>query len=271
VEIEGTLNNGQISIINPWISPQAKGKWKNQYFSNQKVESNHLFKASLSRGLYPFYIDPFDIFLPLDESFIYNISHLGENAKKHWKYIQKIYREVNNKDLFEVGINYRNKLCRNSQVRKSQRKPYKIVFPNAKRLMAAVIEDPKGITFIDSTLYYFGTENKEEAFYLCGILNIRELRKSVKTISDTRHHHKRPLYFHIPRYVGTKSQCRIATLSEECYHIVKNYVISETKPKMKHIKKLIETKYEIIKKLGLEILNDTKGTKVIKEYLLKKR
>lgn len=271
VEIEGTLNDGQFSIINPWISPQAKGKWKNQYFSNQKVESNHLFKASLSRGLYPFYIDPFDIFLPLDESFIYNISHLGKNAKKHWKYIQEVYREVNDKDLFEVGINYRNKLCRNSQVRKSQRKPYKIVFPNAKRLMAAVIEDPKGITFIDSTLYYFGTENKEEAFYLCGILNIRELRKSVKTISDTRHHHKRPLYFHIPRYVGTKSQSRIANLSEECYHIVRDYVISEEKPKMKHIKKLIEKKYEIIKKLGLEILNNTMGTKVIKEYLLKKR
>lgn len=49
--------------------------------------------------------------------------------------------------------------------------------------------------YIDSTLYYYGTENESEAYYICGMLNIPDLYRSIKLISDTRHHHKRPLYF----------------------------------------------------------------------------
>ncbi|MFO8017539.1 MAG: N-6 DNA methylase [Promethearchaeia archaeon] len=269
VQILDTIEKGRISLIDPWISPQAKGKWKERYYTRERVESKHLFKATLSRGLYPFYIDPYDIFLPLDDHLEYKVSNIGPFARKHWKFIKKIYAKINEKDLFEVGINYRHKLCKNNKVREAQRKPYKIVFPNAKRLMAAVIEDPEGTTFVDSTLYYFGTEIKEEAFYLCGMLNIRELRKSVKTISDTRHHHKRPLYFNIPQYQGTKIQNNIARLSKECYEIVKKYVKSEGKPRARNIRKIIEDKYNQIRNLGLKILNEKEGMKVIKEYLIK--
>jgi hypothetical protein len=269
VNILDTLEGSRLSVITPWISPQAKGRWKEKFFTRERVESKQLFRATLSRGLYPFYIDPYDIFLPFDENLKYNPSEIGPFSRKHWRKIKKVYRDINDKDLFEVGINYRNKLCNtNNEVRESQRKHFKIVFPNAKRLMAAVIEDLEGKTFVDSTLYYLGTESKEEAFFLCGLLNIRDLRKSVKTVSDTRHHHKRPLYFNIPRYTGSKTQKEIAKLSEECFEIVKEYVHSKEKPRNSKIRSLVQDKYERIRELGLEVLNTEGGTKVVKEYLI---
>ena len=122
------------------------------------------------------------LILPLNEKLVYNLSSLGPFAKKHWKLLESIYQEKLDKDLFNVGINYRNKLCVNGKVRKSQRFPFKVVFPNAKTLMSAVVEDPKSRIFIDSTIYYFGTNDELEAYYICGMLNIPELRKSVKII-----------------------------------------------------------------------------------------
>lgn len=268
VNIISKTEEGRISLIDPWISPQAKGKWKKKYYTRTRVESAHLFKATLSRELYPFYIKPYDIFLPLDKDLAYNINNLGPFAKTHWNVIRVIYSKEKGDDLFEVGINYRHKLCYNNQVKEEQKKSYKIVFPNAKKLMAAVIEDPKGTIFIDSTLYYLGTEKKEEAFYLCGMFNIKNLRKSVKTISDTRHHHKRPLYFHIPQYTGSMEQKEIAQLSEQCYQIVKQYAHSEDSPKMSTINTLISEYYQRIRELGLQILNAVEGTHIIQEYLL---
>ncbi len=268
INVIDTVEGGEFSIIDPWISPQAKGKWKKKYFTRERVESKHLFKATLSRGLYPFYIEPYNIFLPFNEQFEYTPSELGAFARKHWKTIMNVYRKFTDKDLYEVGINYRHKLCKKGRVKEEQRKHYKIVFPNAKRLMAAVVVDPKGTTFIDSTLYYLGTDNKEEAFYLCGLLNIRELRKSVKTISDTRHHHKRPLYFNLPRYIGTDVQKQIASLSEDCYNIIKRNRDSSDILKNSTVKNWIGEKYQEIRALGLKILNAEEGTQIIKEYLL---
>ena len=66
-EVVNTIQEGKISIIIPWVSPQAKGIWKKSYYKNQRVESENIFKATLSRGLYPFCIIPYNIFLPLDQ------------------------------------------------------------------------------------------------------------------------------------------------------------------------------------------------------------
>lgn len=253
-----------LCVIDPWISPQAKGKWKRKYFSQEKVECKYLFKATLSRGLYPFYINPYDVFLPLNDELKYNPTHLGPFAQEHWTQISSIYEEINEKDLFSRGINYRNKLCKKNRVRAEQRKPYKVVFPNAKTLMAAVIKDPKGQIFIDSTLYYYGTENEKEAYYLCGMLNIRDLYKSVKLISDTRHHHKRPLYFYIPEFQETDTQLRIASLAQQCTSIVEKYLVEGNKPRVSQIwNKTAHIRREI-NNLGLTILTSVEGIDVLR-------
>jgi len=265
-ELDNVIHEGKLSIIRPWISPLAKGKWKKAYYKSVRVETENIFKTTLSRGLYPFYIEVYDTFLPLNEKLEYEIGKLGPFSRKHWNNISNIYERENKNDLFEVGINYRNKLCVNNRVKASQRMHLKVVFPNAKSLMAAVITDPKSRIFVDSTLYYYGTVNEQEAYYLSGMLNIRKLSETVKAIADTRHHHKRPLYFSISRFSGNKEQLIIAQLSRECEEIVKNYVISTEKLSLNTIYNLIEEKLSQIEQLGLKYLNSAENQEILKEY-----
>ncbi|MBY9006179.1 MAG: hypothetical protein KGD63_05430, partial [Candidatus Lokiarchaeota archaeon] len=265
-EVANTIQNGKIAIINPWISPQAKGVWKKSYYKNQRVETNCLYQATLSRQLYPFYIKPYTIFLPLNKNYAYSVSTLGPFNRKHWKNIKEIYHRELKKNLFEIGINYRNKLCTNNIVKKNQRMPYKVVFPNAKKLCSAVINDPKGRVFVDSTIYYYGTKDKSEAYYLCGMLNIPELSKSVKIISDTRHHHKRPLYFNIPKFQNTEKQLKIASLSELCSEVVEKYIKTSDKVKELEIYTLIKDNLDEIRKIAINIINSVESLPVIQEY-----
>jgi len=264
VHILNNKKDQDLCVIEPWISPQAKGKWKKKYYSQQKVECKYLFKATLSRGLHPFYIKPFNVFLPLNDQLEYIPSDLNPFARNHWCKISSVYQELNEKDLFTRGINYRNKLCKKKSVRAEQRKPYKVVFPNAKTLMAAVIKDPNCRVFVDSTLYYYGTENQKEAYYLCGLLNIRDLYKSVKLISDTRHHHKRPLYFNIPQFRETDIQLKIASLTQQCTTIVENYIAEGNKPSVSQIWKKTAHKRREITNLGLSLLTSVEGIDVLR-------
>ncbi|MHA1687838.1 MAG: N-6 DNA methylase [Promethearchaeota archaeon] len=268
VNILSKTNEGKIAIIDPWISPQAKGFWKNKHFSRARIESENLFKATLSRGLYPYYIELRDIFLPLNSKLEYKPETLGPYSRNHWRNIKAIYEKETGSDLFEVGINYRNKLCKENKVKEEQRKPYKVIFPNAKSLMAAVIKDQNSRIYVDSTLYYFGTKNEEEAYYLCGMLNISKLKKSTKIISDTRHHHKRPLYFNIPKYNGSKKQVEIARLAKKCSDIVGRFIKSGEKRKSAVIQELIRDDHRKIHEIGINILKSAEGTQIIKEYLL---
>ncbi|TXT65698.1 MAG: hypothetical protein BAJALOKI1v1_390018 [Promethearchaeota archaeon] len=269
VEIIDEAQKGDIVFIDPWISPQAKGAWKKPFFSNVQVEKQHLFKATLSRGLYPYFISLFHVFLPLDNILRYKPDNLAPLSKKHWIKIKNVYQNQKGKDLFDWGINYRNKLCTNGEVRKSQRYPYKVVFPNAKTLMAAVIEDPSSEIFIDSTLYYYGTDNKDEAYYICGMLNIPKLYESVKAISDTRHHHKRPLYFNIPKFINLQEQQKIAHLAQKCSKLIKKRFLNTKKDlTLSTIKKVIKNPQQEINRMGTQILNSAEKIIIIREYLL---
>ncbi|MHA1499977.1 MAG: N-6 DNA methylase, partial [Promethearchaeota archaeon] len=267
--VVNVIEQGKLSLIDPWISPQAKGVWKKRYYNNVRVETENIFQATLSRKLYPFYIKPFSIFLPLDANYQFKPSKIGPFSRKHWNTIKEIYKKHTNNDLFEVGINYRNKLYTNRTVRRSQREQYKVVFPNAKRLISAVIKDPEGRIYIDSTLYYYGAESEEEAYYICGMLNIPELYKSVKMISDTRHHHKRPLYFNIPKFNRSNDQLKIAGISKSCHDQVNQLVENNEKVKEKEIFDLIEDKLRTIQDLGLKLLKSPDSQDIIKGYMLK--
>ncbi|MHA1526159.1 MAG: hypothetical protein ACTSQD_03935, partial [Promethearchaeota archaeon] len=195
-------------------------------------------------------------------------SNIGPFSRKHWNSLQNIYQREINKDLFTVGINYRNKLCTNNKVRDSQLKQYKVVFPNAKKLMAAVINDPKGRIYVDSTLYYYGTKSEDEAYYLCGMLNIPDLYTSVKVISDTRHHHKRPLYFNIPIFENNDIQLQISSISKKCAKVMENYISKAEKIKENDINDLLSDQLNRIREIGLSILTSVDGNQIIKEYLI---
>ncbi len=143
---------------------------------------------------------------------------------------------------------------------------YKVIFPNAKKLTSAVIYDPEGKIYIDSALYYYGTESEVEAHYLCGMLNIPLLATSVKSISDTRHHHKRPLYFNIKKFNASEDQLAIANLSQICHELMKEYSSNHEKLKELEYFSIIHENLKQIDEIGLKTLRAEAGEKIIREY-----
>ena len=89
----------------------------------------------------------------------------------------------------------------------------------------------------------------------------------MKTISDTRHHHKRPLYFNIPKFTASEDQMAISHLSQTCHEKMKNY--SDTHEKIKELEyyPIIQEDLKKIEEIGLEILRAKTGEKIIKEFL----
>ena len=134
--------------------------------------------------------------------------------------------------------------------------------------MSAVIRDPEGRFFVDSTIYYYGTEDEDEAYYLCGMFNVPNLFTSVKAIADTRHHHKKPLYFNIPKFINDDAQLQISRLSKQCSKMVEDYVSSAAKIELSVINDLIKDNLDKIQSLGIKILTSIEGKKIIKEYEL---
>ena len=101
------------------------------------------------------------------------------------------------------------------------------------------------------------------------MLNIPELYKSVKMISDTRHHHKRPLYFNIPNFTSSKDQLKIASVSKSCHDQVKLLVENNDKVNEGEIYNLIGDNLRNIQNIGLKILKSAESQEIVKEYLLK--
>ena len=64
-------------------------------------------------------------------------------------------------------------------------------------------------------------------------------------ISDTRHHHKRPLYFNISKFNGSKEKLKISRLSKACSKIVEDYVKHNEKVKEVELKGLIRLRYSL--------------------------
>ena len=101
------------------------------------------------------------------------------------------------------------------------------------------------------------------------MLNVPTLSKSVKMISDTRHHHKRPLYFNIPKFVSSKEQLQISELSKVSSKIVENYINNHERIKESELNEYIKDNINQIQDLGINILKSKEGEEVIKEYLYK--
>ena len=88
-------------------------------------------------------------------------------------------------------------------------------------------------------------------------------------ISDTRHHHKRPLYFNISKFNGSKEQLKISRLSKACSKIVEDYVNHNEKVKEAELKGLIQEKLNQIEDIGLKMLRSKETLGIVKEYFFK--
>ena len=178
----------------PDIYSRAKKNWK-YYFQNKKIEANFQYKTFLNKDLIPFLLRrKRNVFLPVNNQFKFNFEYL-----KQYTYAMNFYNEMN--DIYQAkkkktsnietlfsNLNYWNKLSK-----QIDNKNYITVYnASGSNLKAVVINNVKNKIVVGSENYYFSTDSKEEAYYLCAILNTPILSKNIKLIKSSRHIHKRP-------------------------------------------------------------------------------
>ncbi len=225
---------------------QAKNPWKNIKLEGV-VEKRFIFNVYTSTELIPFgTLEPNTAILPIEpnnekyriiqKEDAYSNGYIGlakwlGKCEELWnklavKYVSRgmsIYDRLN----YQRGLTSQNPKTK-----------YIVVYPtSATYLVGAVIEnshDKKVI--IDTKLYYFSTQNKEEAFYLSAILNTSLLDQLIKPLQSKgsfgpRDIHKKPLEFYIPKFDETNPiHTELAKIAIDASKKVANLLPNLTKP-----------------------------------------
>lgn len=206
------------------------------------IEKDFLYTTLLSTDIVPFgHLDFRIVILPLiqeDESYsiikeadaskkgYIHLSKWLHKAQKYWE--EKRGEKAESIDVVE-WINYRNKLTEQRQAK------YKVLYPTSATYLCSCVVEKKGIKIevegqefelqdfiVETTEYYFETDKKAEAFYLCSILNsptVDELIKPMqaKGLFGPRHIHKKIWELPIPEFnPSNENHLKLARLGEEC-------------------------------------------------------
>jgi hypothetical protein len=240
------------------VISRAKQNWKIP-FKPTKIEKNFRFITFLNKDLVPFCIKRFrNVFLPVErDDFELHLNKLEANplANKFYKEQDKVYKNHKKatssiNTLFE-NLNYWNKLTK-----QSENKSFVVVYnASGSNLKSAVIINTKRKIIIGSENYYFSTSSQYEAYYLSAILNSPVLSKNIKIIKSSRHIHKRPFSFAIPRYDDTNSIHRSLGTKAKKYHtVVQDLVLNNPKISTAKIRMFIHPKLNKMDSLVNEIV-----------------
>jgi methylase of polypeptide subunit release factors len=204
VNIESKMGENLVEIT-PYMGFQSKSPWNRRPFKRTKIESKYIFKVVKSTDLIPFCVlKTHKVFLPIDyKDLNYYPEDLEKYAQSHFRFINNYFKNNQKsgakiKDLWKQ-INHLNKLTNPKQKGK-----IKIVF-NAIGSIAkgSVLKES---VIIDTSLYYYTTNNLNEAYFLAAIINSPLITDSVKMFGSVgasgslRNIHKHPLDFPIPIY-----------------------------------------------------------------------
>jgi len=203
--IVNVKESDKILIISPDVDSIKQGKppWNKVFYKEESIENNFHFKTFLNKDLVPFDIKKIrNIFLPVNEKLNFSKKYIEKlpYGEKFYNKINNFYKkfkkETSNINTLFDNLNYWNKLSK-----QNSNKIYLVVYnASGSKIKSAVINNEKEKIIICSENYYFSTNNKEEAYYLTSILNAPILSENIKIVKSSRHIHKRPFDFPIPKF-----------------------------------------------------------------------
>ncbi len=257
--IAGVQETDNILMISPDMNSikQAKQPWNKIFFKEELIENHFRFKTFLNKDLVPFGIKKRrNIFLPVNEKLNFSKKYLEKlpYGEKFYKKINNSYKKFkkgtsNINTLFD-NLNYWNKLSK-----QNLNKKYLVVYnASGSKIKSAVINNEKEKIIICSENYYFSTNNKEEAYYLTSILNAPILSENIKIVKSSRHIHKRPFDFPIPKFDSNNSNhqklSKIGMKAEKKVNVIvqKDEKISVIKVKEK-ISNILDEINKIVQKI----------------------
>jgi hypothetical protein len=227
----------RIVVVQTSRRAEARGKVK-VHVGSLPVEREFVYGVLTSAEVLPFqHLKPNTAVLPIvpapngfkllrrEEAKQQGYPHLAEWLRKVEEVWDRVRGEKREKIDIYGQINYQRSLTG-----QNPRKKYKVVYLRSGTHLASsvVVNEPvnaggytlNGIV-IESTLYRFETDNREEAFYLAAVLNSSVLDELIKPLQSRgafgeRHISKKPLEFPIPKYdPGNALHRRLSELGEQ--------------------------------------------------------
>ena len=238
--IEVLSKKEKASIITPNLKIGSKKPWDFIPYDKAEVENEYIFNCIKSTELVPFScLNKFKVFLPINKNLKYDPANTLPKAKKLYQSLEQIYKKRQESDErtitdFWKNINHLNKLANPLQKHK-----IKVIYnASGSNLKSAIISDQ---IIIDTTLFYIGLDDINEAYYLCAILNSYIIVNNIKVIKSSRHIHKRPFSFPIPEYdENDKNHQKIVDLGKICEQRVMDIIIDLKVKKLNSLKTKIE-------------------------------
>jgi len=249
VEIQGTSGLG-VDPARPYVKTDpraiaaAKDKYKDVRLEGN-VEAEFLYSTLLSTDLVPFGHLPFrTVVLPiLWKNDGYTILKAPEARQQGYlglaEWLEKaeaIWGEKQGEKAAKMTVYQR--LDRYRGLTQQRRKRYTVVYPaSATYLCATVIQKPEGDSqrkafVVESKLYYLDTDSREEAYYLCAVLNSASLDLAIKPMQSKgdfgpRDIHKKMWELAIVQYDANNRENRdLAALGSACDEAGENLLTS---------------------------------------------
>lgn len=228
----------------------AKDMFK-EVFLEGNIEKEFLYATLLSTDLVPFgHLPPRLVILPIRE-YKDGFKMLDRSEARKWgfldleKWLDKVESgwaelkgEKGERNTAIDWLNYRNKLTN------QKKSTFKVLYPtSATNLFGTVVEckeNPEITTdglkisangfAVESTAYYFETNDKDEAYYLAAFLNSDIVNQAIKPLQarglfGPRHIHKKVWEFPIPRFDPENPQHqKLAKLGQKSTTEVKRFL-----------------------------------------------
>ena len=222
-ENQAVIRAANTLTVNPRRGSQDKRPWKDidlAEITGQTIETAHLFNVHLGETLVPYTILeplkailPFkqgDSELPVDESGVGGIglANLERRMRGRWQTISQLWDEYkgprNKLNLIENMDHYGKLSVQLEWQKDTVKRSIRVAYTRSGQPTATVLYDKRSI--IDTTLYWIGCKNIEEAHYLLAIINSDALEEAVNPLTvpnwsgRTRDLHKHLWKLPIPEY-----------------------------------------------------------------------
>ncbi|MDE2935685.1 MAG: N-6 DNA methylase [Chloroflexota bacterium] len=177
------------------------------------IESDAIFEIQLGETLAPYCrLNPLRAFLPIGNSRQLALDgdspggvdpfSLPRRARTRWQKMAELWdRHKTQKNSLALAgqIDYYGKLSAQLDwVRANRKESIRVVYAGIGRPTAAVLEDPE--TIVDTSVYWIPCDGMEEARYLLGVINSRELENAViPLVTPSRFGKVRNLHKHLWR------------------------------------------------------------------------
>ncbi|MHA2053114.1 MAG: HsdM family class I SAM-dependent methyltransferase [Candidatus Hodarchaeales archaeon] len=259
----------------PEIRKLAKPRWKEVNIEG-KIESEFLFKTLLSWEMYPFgYKNLRTVILPITISSdtlsrefqplnLESLRNKGKHVHQWFSKAEKLWIEKcteKSKERFPTllsRLNYNNLI-----LDQNPQKRYLVSYSGTgTNITASVIDKQKrkrnseGLPFLaDVKVWFYETNNKSEAHYLCAVLNSNVVNQLIKPLQPQglgggRAIHRRALSFPIPEFKSEPLQSELTRLSLEAHIRLSTHQFQNTTKMRREVKEIIT---DILEEIDLRV------------------